>query len=138
MPYIDIRLAAEPTQAQRDALFERTTALMEKLMGKRREVTVVSIGEFPKSNWAVNGAVLREPDAPGAYMEIKVTQGTNTAPEKAAMIAASIAMLKDVVGDVQTASYVVIHEIAADAWGYDGLIQAQRGVRKPQTLRANG
>jgi 4-oxalocrotonate tautomerase len=133
MPYIDIRLTMEPTLAQRDALFTRTTALMEKVMSKRREVTVVSIAAFPKSNWAVNGTALRQNDAPGAYVEIKVTQGTNMAREKAAMIAAIGAMLKEVVGDLQLASYVVIHEIPADAWGYDGETQAQRGVRTLQT-----
>jgi 4-oxalocrotonate tautomerase family enzyme len=135
MPYIDIRLTAEPTHAQRDALLARTTTLMERLMGKRREVTVVSIAEFPKSNWAVSGSALRQSNVPGAYVEIKVTLGTNTAAEKATMIAATTAMLKEVMGDVQTASYVVIHEVPANAWGYDGLSQAQRGTRKPQTLR---
>jgi len=42
------------------------------------------------------------------------------------MIAETSAMLKRLLGEMQAASYVVIHEITADAWGYDGLTQAQR------------
>ena len=127
MPYIDIRLAGTAiTQAQRDALLADTTKLMVTVMGKRREVTVVSILEHAKQNWAVGGTALRGEDLPGTYVEIKVTHGTNTAQEKAMMIAETSAMLKRLLGEMQAASYVVIHEIAADSWGYDGLTQAQR------------
>jgi len=60
MPYIDIRLAGTAlTQAQRDALLADTTELMVAVMGKRREVTVVSILEHAKQNWAVGGTALR-------------------------------------------------------------------------------
>lgn len=127
MPYIDIRLAGTAlTQTQRDALFAETTELMVRVMGKRREVIVVSILEHATQNWAVGGTALRQHDLPGAYVEIKVTHGTNTEREKSAMIAETSAMLKRWVGEIQTASYVVIHEVTADAWGYDGLTQAQR------------
>lgn len=127
MPYIDIRLAGTAlTQTQRDALFAETTELMVRVMGKRREVTVVSILEHAAQYWAVGGTALRQQDLPGAYVEIKVTDGTNTEREKSTMIAETSAMLKRWVGEIQTASYVVIHEVTADAWGYDGLTQAQR------------
>lgn len=127
MPYVDIRLAGTTlTRSQRDALLAGTTELMATVMGKRREVTVVSILEYAEQNWAVDGTALRQQDLPGAYVEIKITHGTNTAREKAAMIAETSAMLKRLVGEIQTASYVVIHEVTADAWGYDGITQAQR------------
>ena len=127
MPYVDIRLVGTAlTPAQRNALLGGTTELMVTVMGKRREVTVVSIQQYAGENWSVGGNALRQQEAPGASVEIKVTQGTNTEREKAAMIAETTAMLKNLLGTTQTANYVVIHEIAADAWGYDGLTQAHR------------
>jgi phenylpyruvate tautomerase PptA (4-oxalocrotonate tautomerase family) len=37
-------------------------------------------------------------------------------------------MLKESVGVVQEACYVVIDDIPADSWGYDGKTQAQRAA----------
>lgn len=141
MPYIDIRLAATPlVPEQKNALFAGITDLMATLMGKQREVTAVSIREHAEQDWAVGGSALGRESAPGAYVAIKVTQGTNSTREKAAMIAATTALLKEVLGEIQCASYVVIDEIAADAWGYDGRTQEQRKSvpardSTPQTLR---
>jgi 4-oxalocrotonate tautomerase len=127
MPYIHIKLAnvvlSQPQQAN---LFARITELMAVVMKKRREVTVVSLEEADPSHWAVAGRALNAMDLPAAYVDIKVTAGTNTSEEKAAMLAETLAALKSIVGGIQTATYIVIHDIAADAWGYDGLTQAAR------------
>ena len=45
MPYINIRLGSKLDNDQRKQLRERTTSLMNTVMGKRREVTVVHIQE---------------------------------------------------------------------------------------------
>ncbi len=45
------------------------------------------------------------------------------------------AMLKELLGPLPAASYVAIHEIPADAWGYDGLTQA---ARKPAREAGDG
>ena len=127
MPYIHIKLANVVLSArQRESLFARITQLMGTVMKKRREVTVVSLEEVDPSRWAVAGRVLTAADHPAAYVDIKVTAGTNTAAEKAAMIAETTAALKSVAGEFQTATYIVIHDIAAESWGYNGLTQAAR------------
>jgi 4-oxalocrotonate tautomerase len=59
-------------------------------------------------------------------MDIKVTAGTNTDEEKEKMIRQAIEMFKEVVGAIPEASYVVIHEVDATAWGYDGRTQRSR------------
>ena len=127
MPYINIKLAgATLLPWQRETLLATVTDLMVTVMRKRREVTVVSIEEADPSRWAVAGRTLNVVDHPVAYVEIKVTAGSNTPEEKTAMVAETMATLKSVVGKIQTATYVVIHDIAADSWGYDGLTQAAR------------
>ena len=127
MPYIHIKLAgARLATPQRDGLLARITDLMGRVMRKNREVTVVSIEHADPSHWAVAGRALNTTDPPAAYVEIKVTAGTNTPEEKAAMIAETKAALNAAVGTIQTATYVVIHDIAADSWGYDGITQSAR------------
>jgi 4-oxalocrotonate tautomerase len=127
MPYINIKLTGTALlPRQREGLLARITDLMGTVMKKRREVTVVSLEEADPTHWAVGGRALNAADHAAAYVEIKVTAGTNTPEEKAAMVAETVAALKSVVGEVQTATYIVIHDIAADSWGYDGVTQAAR------------
>ncbi len=126
MPYINIRLGTGLDNAQRAQLYEQTTSLMNRIMGKRREVTVVHIQESAPGFWSTNAKLLTSADPVGAYVDIKVTEGTNTPDEKAEMIAQTVQMLQNVVGTIQEACYVVIDDIPANSWGYDGKTQAER------------
>ncbi len=51
---------------------------------------------------------------------------TNTPAQKAQ----AVRVLKDMLGDMAEASYVNLHEISADAWGYDGHTQASRAASR--------
>lgn len=126
MPYINIRLSTTLDGSQHQKLTMRTTALMKAIMGKRQEVTVVHIQESAPHFWSINASVLSSNDPVGAYVDIKVTEGTNTPDEKAKMILETICMLQDIVGVMQEACYVVIDDIPANSWGYNGKTQAER------------
>lgn len=69
---------------------------------------VASLAEADPSPWAVAGRALNAEDLPAAQADIQVTAGTGTPEENETVAAAD----------------VVIHGIAADLWGYDGLAQA--------------
>ena len=129
MPYINIRLGNNLNNEQRKQLYEETTSLMNTVMGKRREVTV-HIQESRPQQWSTNAIPLTNKEPIGAYVDIKVTDGTNTSEEKAEMISQTAKMLKNVVGIIQEACYVVIDDIPADAWGYNGKTQAARAISK--------
>jgi 4-oxalocrotonate tautomerase len=131
MPYINIRLGRKLDEEQRKRLYEKTTSLMNTLMGKRPEVAVVHIQESESRQWSVNSSPIAAEDPVAAYVDIKITEGTNTPSEKAEMISQAVKMLKDVVGPLQEACYVVIDDIPADSWGYNGKTQADRAVSKP-------
>ncbi|NNF95322.1 MAG: hypothetical protein HKM94_00125 [Halobacteria archaeon] len=130
MPYINIRLAGHLEQEQRNQLYEQTTSLMNTVMRKRREVTVVHIQESEPQQWSTNAIPLAAKTPIGAYVDIKVTDGTNTPEEKAEMISQTVRMLHDVVGTIQEACYVVIDDIPAESWGYNGKTQAARAASK--------
>lgn len=128
MPYINIRLGSHLEAEQRTQLYETTTMLMNTVMGKRREVTVVHIQESESLQWSTDATQLSDKDPIGVYVNIKVTAGTNTAEEKTEMISQTVKMLKDIVGAIQEACYVVIDDIPANSWGYNGKTQAARAA----------
>jgi 4-oxalocrotonate tautomerase len=126
MPYINIRLGCKLNNKQREQLNNKTTHFMNTIMGKRREVTVVHIMESEPEQWATNSNQLTKEEPTGAYVDIKITDGTNTPEEKAEMIYQTVEMLKNVAGTIQEACYVVIHDIPANSWGYNGKTQEVR------------
>jgi 4-oxalocrotonate tautomerase len=126
MPYINIRIGENLNSEKKDQLYQKTTCLMNEIMGKRREVTVVHILESESHQWATNGITLSNEDPVCAFVDIKVTEGTNTSQEKAEMISQTIKMLRDVVGTLHEACYVIIDEIPANSWGYNGKTQSAR------------
>ena len=130
MPYINIRLGRNLDQEQRNLLYEKTTSLMNTVMRKRPEVAVVHIQESESQQWSVNSTSIAAEDPVAAYVDIKVTDGTNSPSEKAEMISQTVKMLQDVVGIIQEACYVVIDDIPADSWGYNGKTQAERAASK--------
>jgi len=130
LPYINIRLGRELNTEQRKKLYKKTTQFMNKVMGKNPEVTVVHIMESNHEQWSVNAVELSTTDPVGAYVDIKVTEGTNTPEEKSEMIMETVEMLKSVVGVIQEACYVVIHDIASNSWGYNGETQRERASKK--------
>jgi len=131
MPYVHIRVGTHLEQSQCDALLREMTHLMASVMGKRQAVTAVQVDPSPRAQWSVGGEPLQVSSPVPAYVDIKITQGTNSAEQKATLIAATYRLLAEVIGDVQEASYVVIDEIAADGWGYAGRTQQARAAGAP-------
>ncbi len=127
MPFINItHSGSKLSEEQRGKLFKETTRLMNEVMHKKEELTSVRIDNYEAGDWAIGSKRMSMSSSSAVYMDIKVTQGTNTAEEKSEMIRQSTLMLKEIIGPIAEASYVVIHEVAGDSWGYNGLTQLAR------------
>ena len=148
MPYIHIRVASEylsPHQIRQ--LSQGTTRLMNERLRKRPDLTVVTVETLPPERWFLAGAPIPTrghctrtarplrwlagasplpTGACAAMAEIKITQGSNSAEEKAAFLADFHRLLGDCLGPLDTPAYVVIHDVPGSDWGYDGASQAQR------------
>lgn len=137
MPFINIAISKDClSTAQKQRLFDETTRLMAEVMNKNPALTAVRIDEHPAENWAIGGEAVSAGERHGAHMDIKVTAGTNTDEEKAKMIGLAMKMLTEVVGSTPEASYVVIHDLDAGAWGYNGRTQKARAeeARRPKSV----
>lgn len=61
MPYVNIRITNEgATTEQKQALIEGATRLLQEVLGKNPQTTVVTIDELPTDNWGVGGESITE------------------------------------------------------------------------------
>ncbi|MDD2926653.1 tautomerase family protein, partial [Rhodoferax sp.] len=91
MPTLLLKVSPPQTPARHQALAQALTELTARHLGKRPEVTAVLIDALPAAQWHVGG---RSVAGPTAFLEISVTQGTNTAQQKADFIAAAFEELQ--------------------------------------------
>jgi 4-oxalocrotonate tautomerase len=125
MPFVSVKIAGEPASpAQKSALQSGLTELMGRVMRKVPTLTAVAIEQIPSADWTVGGAASASGRA--AHVDVKVTEGTNSPAEMARFVKEAHALLKTTLGELPEATYVVIHEIPAMAWGYGGLTQEAR------------
>jgi 4-oxalocrotonate tautomerase len=124
MPFVNIKVSgAALTSTQIRELQTRASALMQQVMRKQHALTVVAVEQAAAENWSIGAAHV--PAA--AFLEVKVTHGTNSAEEKERFVAQAMQMLREVIGtDLHPTTYVVVHEVPSDAWGYGGYTQANR------------
>jgi 4-oxalocrotonate tautomerase len=129
MPTLSLRITPLHNPQHYAALAQQLTALVARVLRKRPEVTVVMMEDLPAARFCIDG---RASEQVAACLEIDITAGTNTAPEKAQFVNEAHALLRQLLGDMHEASYCIVRELPASDWGYGGLTQAQR-----QGQRAN-
>jgi 4-oxalocrotonate tautomerase len=128
MPTLQLKITPPQPTERLGVLARQLSQLSTDILGKRREVTAVVIEELWPGRWFIGG---RGPREATALLEIRVTQGTNTAQEKEDFIAAAWQELEQQLGPLEEASYVVVQEVQATDWGYGGRTQAARKSRTP-------
>jgi 4-oxalocrotonate tautomerase len=128
MPFLDLKLGHEVTPAEAAAIAGELTGLSSRLLGKKPEVTAVAVDWLPAERWFVGGRSLVDAGLRSFFLKIEITTGTNTKDQKAAFVAAVFEALERRFASLAPASYVVVQEVAADAWGYAGRTQEQRYV----------
>lgn len=121
MPFVRITVAPAPSAATQQRLAAAATRLMADVLGKKADLTSVLV-EAASGHWTIGG----EPAAMAAHLEALVTAGTNSSAQKAAFQAQAMALLSAELGVLPTATYVVVRDVPADDWGYDGQSQAMR------------
>ncbi len=98
------------------------TDLIANGLGKKHELTSVLIETPSEGCWTIGA----ENQKPCAHLEVCVTTGTNSEDEKRAFVANDMSLLRQVAPKLAKATYVVVTELPASNWGYDGVTQADR------------
>lgn len=129
MPYLNLKLCAPSSPETAGQLAQCLTDLTAEILKKKRELTAVAVEFVATAHWHIGGASLAAQSLCSFYLDIKVTEGTNTKDEKALYASRAFAEIEAIVGTLAPASYIVIHEVRADAWGYRGQTQELRYIR---------
>jgi 4-oxalocrotonate tautomerase len=128
MPFLDVKVSRGTTPDSTADIAADLTRITHELLGKRREVTAVAIDWLPAEQWFIGAESLAAAGLRSFFLKIEITTGTNTKDQKAAFVAAVFAAMEKLLGPLAPASYVVIQEVAADAWGYAGRTQEDRYI----------
>jgi 4-oxalocrotonate tautomerase len=130
MPMITLQIASSEPDARlaRDAARLITTRTAE-ILAKDPNVTAVVVEFIPRKFWFLGGRSTEEIGKPAFFLDVRITDGTNSKDEKARYVATMFAELAKLLGGVDPESYVHVDDVRADAYGYGGLTSERRYVQ---------
>src|SRR5262245_9246113 len=85
MPSMDLKVAGQAQFPEVKQRVEPLVALTEEEIDKREDVKKVSVQRVPADLWFVGGRPLA-PGRTGIYLQVNVTEGTNSKDQKAAFV----------------------------------------------------
>jgi len=129
MPILNLKISAAPSRELVAAASEILLDLTVRILHKKRDLSAVAIDFVPPEHWVVGGKTLAEQGKRSFYLDIKIVDGTNTKDEKAAYVAAVFDAFARLLGDLHDESYIFVHDVRADAYGYGGQTQEARYIR---------
>ena len=113
--------------------------LTARILHKDPKVTAIIIKAADAADWFAGGKSLAEQKLASYWLDIHVSEGTNTKDEKAAYLAAMFTRMGELLGPLHEETYAHVDEVRGDAYGFGGLTQERRyiaGKLKPAALRA--
>jgi 4-oxalocrotonate tautomerase len=128
MPILTLKVAAPRSASLSRTLSDGLVEATARVLRKNPDITAMAIDYVPPEDWIVGGRSLAEQGKASFWLDIKVVDGTNTKDEKALYLAEVFAFMRRVLGDLHEESYVLVHEVPADAYGFGGLTQEHRYV----------
>ena len=128
MPMITIQVAGEPSVALARDIAESVSSLTARILGKDPGVTSIAVDFVPKRFWFIAGKSAEDHAKGTFFLDVRISDGTNTKDEKARYVAAVFAAMGKLLGDLHEESYVHVDDARADAYGYGGLTQERRYI----------
>ncbi len=125
---ITVDVAGAPDDRLNPQIAEAIAGLTARVLGKDPQVTAVAVRWVPRQDWFVAGRSTAARGRPAFFVDVRITDGTNTKDEKARFVAEGFAAMERLLGPVEAESYVHVDDVRADGYGYGGLTQERRYV----------
>jgi len=129
MPYLNVRIAMKKSPDVAEKVVSSLMKHTAGLLGKKPEVISIAVDFVSPELWFVGGSRVSDQHKITFYLDIKVTEGTNTKAEKAKYVKEVFSDFEAIMGPITPASYIVIHDIRADSWGFQGKTQEYRFIQ---------
>lgn len=126
MPLLNVKISIPITRNLAEKIAVPLTDLTAEVLKKKRELTSVIVDFAPVERWYIGGASIDAHNMVTFWLDIKITEGTNTKEEKAEYVSKTYKLMESILGNLHPASYIVIHDVSADSWGYEGATQEFR------------
>ncbi len=128
MPMISVRYVTPVPQPElRSEIAALAARLGAERLGKDPGVTAVLVEPADPEGWFIAGRRPAVEDGKGAFwLDIKITAGTNTKGETTAFVRAAFDGMAALLGPLHEESYVLVHAVDGDTYGYGGRTQNGR------------
>lgn len=126
MPYLNCKLNIEESEEIANDISEVLLKNTSEILGKKAEVTAINIEFVGNGFWYIGKQKAKD----SFFLDIKITEGTNTKEQKQSYIKQVFEDMKNILGELEPASYIVIDDVRSDSWGFDGMTQEMRFLKK--------
>lgn len=126
MPTLNVKVSGTPSALLSQQICGLLLDLTARILKKDPRVTSIAIEYVDPEHWIVGGRSLAAQGKRSVYFDIKVTDETNTKPEKEQYIREAFDGLSRLLGDLHEESYIFVHDVRAAAYGYGGKTQEFR------------
>lgn len=129
MPLITVSYSSpRHTLSLKSDIAASVSDLTAEILHKDPKVTAILVKSVDPADWFAGGKSLAEQQLASFWLDIHVTEGTNTKNEKATYIAAMFARMGELLGPLHNESYLHVDEVKGDAYGFGGLTQERRYI----------
>jgi 4-oxalocrotonate tautomerase len=129
MPLITVTYAtSRETSSLKSEIATAVSELTARILRKDPKVTAIIVKSADAADWFAGGKSLAEQKLASYWLDIHVSEGTNTKDEKAAYLAAMFARMGELLGPLHEETYLHVDEVKGDAYGFGGLSQERRYI----------
>lgn len=126
MPILNVKVSGKKSLEMNRKINELLLDLTYTILGKKKEVTAITIDYVDHDSWFIGGHLLSEQGKNSFYFDIKVTDETNTKDEKAQYIKEAFEGFELILGNIHEESYIYVQDVRATSYGYSGKTQEYR------------
>ena len=129
MPLITVTYCSpQPTPSTKADIAAAVSDLTARILRKDPKVTAIIVKAVDAADWFAGGRSLAEQGLASYWLDIHVSEGTNTKDEKAAYLAAMFERMAGILGPLHSETYLHVDEVKGDAYGFGGLTQERRYI----------
>jgi 4-oxalocrotonate tautomerase len=129
MPLITVTYSSFRTAPSLKAeIASAVSDLTARILRKDPKVTAIIVKSVDGGDWFAGGQSLAEQSLASFWLDVHVSEGTNTKDEKADYLAATFRRMGELLGPLHHESYLHVDEVRGDAYGFGGLTQERRYI----------
>ncbi len=129
MPLITVSYSSSrETKSLKSEIAATVSELTAKILHKDPKVTAIVLKSVDPADWFAGGKSLAEHKLASYWIDIHVSEGTNSKDEKAAYLSEVFKRMGELLGPLHEETYLHIDEVKGDAYGFGGLTQERRYI----------